>query len=163
MPGRGSGMVRLRPSLPATRSNPSKGYGSVDRFVRSARRKDENAQSRLPESSGTLISNRRNRVRDRDRAPGHVGVQPLHHLAVELNRAARGVLRPLECRDDLAGMRDLLRGRREDRVAGHDLARMDQGLAVEAEIARLRAFQRKAVDIAEIAVGSVENFKAAGP
>jgi len=30
---------------------------------------------------------------------------------------------------------------------------MDQGLAVEAEIARLRAFQRKAVDIAEVAVG----------
>src|SRR5258705_428082 len=79
-----------------------------------------------------------------------------------LARPARGVLRPLECRDDLAGMRDLLRRRREDRVAGHDLARMDQGLAVEAEIARLRAFQRKAVGIAEVAVGSVENFKAVG-
>src|ERR1700738_2502281 len=87
-------------------------------------------------------------------------MQALHHLAVELDRAARGILRPLERRDDLAGMSDFLRRRREDRVAGFDLARMDQGLAVEAEIAALRAFQRKAVDIAEVAIGSVENFEA---
>src|SRR6476661_9752365 len=111
---------------------------------------------------GQLAPHRRDRVRDCDGAPGHVGVQPLHHLAVELDRAARGVLRSIECRDDLAGMRDLLRRRREDRVAGHDLARMDQGLAVETEIARLRAFQRKAVGIAEVAVGSIENFEAMG-
>src|ERR1700687_4176264 len=87
-------------------------------------------------------------------------MQPLPHLAVELDRAARGVLRPLERRDDLAGMRDFLRRRREDRVAGFDLARMDQGLAVEAQIAALRAFQREAVEIAEVAIGTVENFEA---
>ena len=68
---------------------------------------------------------------------GHVGVQPLHHLAIELDRAARGVFRLLERRDDLAGVRDFLGRRREDRVAGLDLAGMDQRLAVEAEIARL--------------------------
>src|SRR6476646_973617 len=111
---------------------------------------------------GQLTPHRRDRVRDSDRAPGHVGVQPLHHLAVELDRTARGVLRSIECRDDLAGMRDLLRRRRKDRVAGHDLARMDQGLAVEAEIAGLRTFQREAVGIAEVAVGSVEDFDAVG-
>ena len=37
---------------------------------------------------------------------------------------------------------------------------MDQRLAVEAEIARLRAFLPKAVEIAEIAVGPVENLEA---
>ena len=57
-------------------------------------------------------------------------------------------------------MGNLLGRRREDRVAGFDLARMEQRLAVEAEIAALRAFQRKPVDIAEVAVGSVENFQA---
>src|ERR1700681_275989 len=104
--------------------------------------------------------NRRDGVRDCNGALGHIGMQPLHHLAVELDRAARGVLGPLERRDDLAGVRDFLRRRRENRVAGFDLARMDQGLAVEAEIAALRAFQREAVDIAEVAIGSVENFEA---
>src|SRR5208337_2923863 len=88
--------------------------------------------------------------------------QPLHHLSVELDRAARGVLRPFERRDNLSGMRNFLRRRSEDRIAGLDLAGMDQRLAVEAEIARLRAFLPKAVEIAEIAVGSVENFKAVG-
>ena len=39
---------------------------------------------------------------------------------------------------------------------------MDQRLAVEAEIARLRAFLPKTVEIAEIAVGPVEDFKTIG-
>src|SRR5438477_12058659 len=50
---------------------------------------------------------RRDRIRDRDGALGHVGMQALHHAAVELDRAARGVLRLLERRDDLAGHRNL--------------------------------------------------------
>src|SRR4051812_17412159 len=102
----------------------------------------------------------RDGVRNRNRALCHLGVQALDHLTVETDRAARGVLRPCKRRDDLAGLRNLLRGRREDRVAGLDLARVDQRLAVEAEIATLRTFQRKAVDIAEVAVGSIENFEA---
>src|SRR5579863_5583208 len=89
-------------------------------------------------------------------------MQPLHHLTVERYRAARGILRKLERGDDLAGLGDLGRGRREDGVAGLDLARMDQRLAVEAEIARLRALLPKAVDVAEIAIGTVENLKAVG-
>ena len=89
------------------------------------------------------MPHRRDRVRNRNGAPGHIGVQPLHHLAVERDRAARGVLRPFERRDDLAGLGHLLRRRREDGVAGLDLAGMDQRLAVEAEIAALRAFVAK--------------------
>jgi len=59
------------------------------------------------------------------------------------NRAARGVFRPLEGCDDLAGLRDLFRRRGEESRCRHDLARMDQRLAVEAEIARLGAFLPK--------------------
>ena len=53
------------------------------------------------------------------------------------------VLRQVERRDDLARLRDLVGARRERRVAGLDLVRMDQGLAVEAHVARLRAFAAK--------------------
>jgi len=50
-----------------------------------------------PESQAQLISRRRrDRVGDRNRAPGHVGVQAAPPFAVELDRAARGVLRPFE-------------------------------------------------------------------
>ena len=108
------------------------------------------------------MPHRGDRIGNRDGALGHVGVQPLHHPAVELDRAARGVFRPLERGDDLARLGDFLGRRREDRVAGLDLAGMDQRLAVEAEIAALRAFLAEAVDIAEIAVGPVENFQAMG-
>ena len=64
---------------------------------------------------------RRDRIGDRDRAPGHIGVQPLDHPPVELDRATRCVLGPLERRDDLARLRDLFRRRREDRVASLDV------------------------------------------
>ena len=94
------------------------------------------------------MPHRCDRIRNRDRALGHVGVQPFHHAAVELDRAARGVLGLLEGGDDLARFGDFLRRRREDRVAGLDMARMDQRLAVETEIAALRAFDRKAIDVA---------------
>src|SRR3981189_517798 len=106
------------------------------------------------------MPHRRDRVGDRNGAPGHIGMQPFHHLAVEPDRAARGVLRLLEPRDHLAGIGDFLRRRREDRVAGLDLAGMDQRLAVETEIAALRAFLAEAVDIAEVAIGSIEYFEA---
>src|ERR1700683_2441264 len=107
-------------------------------------------------------SHPRYRLGDSDGTPGHLGMQPLHHLPVELDRAARGVFRPLECSDDPAGLGDFLLRRREDDIAVLDLARMDQGLAVEAKIARLRAFLPKAVDVGEIAVGAIENFEAMG-
>src|SRR5665647_3610627 len=93
--------------------------------------------------TGSLARHCRDRIGDCNRAPCHIGVQPLYHLPVERNRAARGIFGLIERRDDLAGMRDLLRWRREDGVAGLDLARVDERLAVEAEIARLRAFLPK--------------------
>src|ERR1700733_15463582 len=89
-------------------------------------------------------------------------MQPLHHLAFERDGAARGILRQLECGDDLAGALYFLRRRREDDIAGFDLAGMDQRLAVKTEIARLRALQIETVDIAEIAIGTVEDLEATG-
>jgi hypothetical protein len=54
---------------------------------------------------------------------------------------------PLESRDDLARFGDFLGRRREDGVAGLDMARMDQRLAVKAEIAALRAFDGKTIEL----------------
>ncbi len=109
-------------------------------------------------SCKTSVPHRSNRIRDRDRAAGHVGVQTFDHLAVEPDRAARGVFRLFEGGDDLAGLRDLFFRRREDRVAGFDLAGMDQRLAIETEIAALGAFRGKTIDVAKIAVGPIENL-----
>ena len=66
----------------------------------------------------------------------------------------------IERRDHLARLRDLVRRRRERRVAGLDLVRMDQRLAVEAEVARLRAFGREAFGIGEVVVDAVEDVDA---
>src|SRR6478735_8331166 len=82
-----------------------------------------------------LIPHLLDRIRDRDRALRHLGMQPLDHPPVELDRAARGILRQFEGCDDLARLGDLLRRRREDRIAGTDVAWMDQRLAVKAEVA----------------------------
>src|SRR6185437_11622753 len=85
--------------------------------------------------------------------------QPLDHPSVELDRAARNILRQFEGCNDLTRLVDLLRRRREDRIAGIDMARMDQRLAVKAEIAALRAFGGEAFEIADVAVGAVEHFE----
>ena len=53
-------------------------------------------------------THRGDRVRDCNRPPCHIGVQPLHHLAVEPDRAARGVLRLLagaKLLEDILGLR----------------------------------------------------------
>src|ERR1043166_5922395 len=103
------------------------------------------------------------RIGNRDGPFCHVRMQPLHHLTVQLNRPARGILRPLECRDDFSCLRNLRRRRREDRIAGLDLTGMNQCLAVKTEIASLRAFFGKAIGIAEIAVRSIENVEPVQP
>src|SRR5215213_6043357 len=95
-------------------------------------------------------------VGDFDGPSCHFSVQPLDHPAIELDRAAGGVFRAFEGGDHLAGVFDLLGRRSEDGVASHDLAGMDHGIAAETELACLGAFLPKAVDVAEIAVGSVE-------
>ena len=57
-------------------------------------------------------------------------------------------------------LRDLVQRRRERRIAGVDLVRMDQRLAVEAEIARLRTLGREAFGIGEVVVDAVEDIDA---
>ena len=86
----------------------------------------------------------------------------LDHAAVDLHHALALVLRQIERRDHLARLRDLVGARREHRVARPDLVRMDQRLAVEAHVARLRAFGLEALRIAEIVVDAVEDVDAVG-
>jgi len=80
-------------------------------------------------------------------------MQPLHHPAVELNGTARGIFGPFERRDDLARLRDFIGRRREDRVTGFDLPRMNQRFTVEAEVAALRAYLSKT----QVALGTRVN------
>ena len=104
----------------------------------------------------------RDRIGDRDRAPRHVGMQPFDHAAVDLDDAFVGVFRQIESGDDFPRPRHLVRRRRERFVAGCDLLRVDQRLAVEAEIARLPAFGGKTFRVAEIVIDAVENIEAVG-
>jgi hypothetical protein len=89
-------------------------------------------------------------------------VQALDHLAIDLHHAFVGVFRQFESGDHLARQRHFVRRRGENFVAWINLARMDQGLAVEAEIAGLLALLDKAFGIAEIVVDAVENAQAEG-
>src|SRR4051795_12333450 len=91
-------------------------------------------------SGARSIRHCRDRVRNRDGTSCHVRMQPLHHLTIQLNCAARGIFRALEGGDDFSRLHDVLRRRREDCVTGLDLAWMYQGLAVKTEVAPLRAF-----------------------
>src|SRR5215207_11526119 len=77
---------------------------------------------------------------ERDGAGRDVGVHALDHAALKRDHAAALVLGKREGGDDRPGVRDLLRRRREDLVCGADLAWVDEGLAVEAEVAARFAF-----------------------
>src|SRR3954463_14800107 len=110
------------------------------------------ASTTATRSAARSVRHASDRIRNRDGPFCHVRMQSLHHPAVQLNSTARGIFRPLERRDDVSRLRHFVGGRREDGVAGIDLAGMNQRLAVEAEIAALCAFLRKTISIAEIAV-----------
>ncbi len=101
-------------------------------------------------------------LRDGERPARHLRVQQLDHLAVELDRAAAGILRQREGGDDRPRRLDLGRGRREGRVADFDLVGMDQRLAVEAEVAPLLAFGLEAGGIVEIVEDAVDDVAAMG-
>ena len=66
-------------------------------------------------------------------------MQALYHPAVDLNDGLVFVLWQIEGGDDLARRFDLFGGRRQGLIARLDLTRMNEGLAVKAEIARLPA------------------------
>src|SRR5271163_4226760 len=103
---------------------------------------------------------RRDAVRDRERALRHLLVQQLDHFAVELDRALAGVLGQGEGGDDRARALDLCIRRREGRVANVDLVRVDQRLAVEAHVAALLAFGFKADGIVQVVIDAVDDVAA---
>ena len=61
-----------------------------------------------------------------------------------------------------SGAFDFGGGWSENLIADVDLTGMDQRFAVKTKIARLHAFLGKAVDTADIAVGSVKDFEPVG-
>ena len=79
--------------------------------------------------------------------------QPAFHEHDALARGDRFAVR----RDDPPRPFDLLGCRGECRVGGSDLLRVDQRLAVEAELAALPACGREALVVGEVEVDSVEN------
>ena len=87
-------------------------------------------------------ASRRDRVGDGERFARHVGVQQLHHAAVELDHAPANVFRQRERLDDRGRVLHLRGGRREGFVADVDLGRMNERLAVEAHVAALQTFER---------------------
>src|SRR4051794_24242255 len=66
------------------------------------------ASATATRSGAPSIRHCRDRIRNRDGTFRHIRMQSLHHLAVELNGAARGIFRPLEHRDDFSRMRHFL-------------------------------------------------------
>src|ERR1700712_822903 len=89
------------------------------------------------QASGLSEALGRDGVRPRHRALGHADMLALVHAALDLDGAALGVLGLVEGVDHEAGAAHLLLGRGEGGVGGLDLIGVDQGLAVEAEVAGL--------------------------
>src|SRR6516164_11435146 len=98
-----------------------------------------------------------------DRALGHAEVKPLHHAPFHDNHALLGVLRLPEGGDDLTRPVHLLLSGREDFVAGRDLARVNQGLAIHAERAATLAFLAQAKLVAKVVIDAVEDVEAISP
>ena len=89
-------------------------------------------------------------------------MQPLDHAPLDHDHALLLVLGMTEGVDHLARPVDLLLRRREDLVAGPDLARMDQSLAVHAEGAAALAFVTQALLVAEVVIDAVDDVEAIG-
>src|SRR5262245_13807533 len=75
-----------------------------------------------------------------DRALGHTEMKPLHHAPLHDNDAPLRVLGLLKGGNDLARPVYLLLSGREDFVAGRNLTRVDQRLAVHPERTAVFAF-----------------------
>src|SRR5215831_5172820 len=98
-----------------------------------------------------------------DRALGHTEVKPLHHASLHNYDAFLGVLRLPEGGDDLAGPVYLLLSGREDFVAGRNLARVNQRLAVHAKRAAVLALLAQATLVAKVVIDAVEDIEVISP
>src|SRR5680860_1498079 len=99
---------------------------------------------------------------DGDGALGHDEMQALDHVPVHHDDTLLLVLGLAEGVDDLAGPIDLFLRRREDLVAGADLARMDQRLAVHAENAAALALIAQTLLVAEVVVDAIDDVELVG-
>ena len=87
-------------------------------------------------------------------------MQPLDHAPFNHDHALTGVLRLAEGVDHFPRPIDLLLGRGEDLVAGGNLARMDQGLAIHAQRPPAFALLAQAKLVAEIVIDPVDDVEA---
>src|SRR4051795_4286660 len=110
--------------------------------------------------SGSFLLQGPDRVVHGERAQGRLDVQVLEHPAVVADDPAAPALLPGP--QDAARVVDRLLGRRERRVRALDLSRMDQRLAVEAELATLPALGEEAVGVLHVVVDAVEDRGARG-
>ena len=118
---------------------------------------------RAPTGRCEPATGRVDRGLDGEGAAGLLDVQVLDHAAVDGDDALAGGLGLLEGGDDAAGLLDLLGARGEGGVARLDLARVDEGLAVEAEVAALLALGEEAGLVLDVVVDAVEDHLAGGP
>ena len=95
-------------------------------------------------------------------ALGHDEMQPLDHAALDHDDALLLVLGMAEGVDHFPRPIDLLLRRGEDLVAGPDLARMDQSLAVHAEGATALALLAQALLVLEVVIDAVDDVEAVG-
>src|SRR5687767_1497350 len=89
-------------------------------------------------------------------------MQPLDHPPLDHDHALAFVLLAAEGIDDLARPVDLLLGGGENLVAGADLARMDQSLAVHAEDTAALALIAQTLLVAEVIIDAVDDIEAVG-
>src|ERR1700719_2287442 len=114
------------------------------------------SRSCFPTNERQALQPRRDGIRDRDRAPRHVGMHALEHAAVELDHAFGMIFRQFERSDDLARLGNIALARRKGRIARRNLVGMNQRLAVEAHVASLAALAAKTLLIGDVVIDPVQ-------
>ena len=127
---------------------------------------DANCLSGGPAACGHLSggdpAHRRDRVGNRQRPARHVGVQEFDHPAVELDAPLPAFSGSANAAMMAAALSTSAEVGANDLVADVDLARVDQGLAVEAHVAALLAFIAEAVEILDVVEDAVDDVDAMG-
>jgi hypothetical protein len=145
--------MSIAPTLRRSTASARRSIHSVDAFF--LLRLQEKGASAAKGS----VPHRRDRIRNRDRALGHVGMQPLHH-------PPSSWMAPREAFSGLSNAAMILRACSTSSAGGVKMALHASiwlgwisVLPSKPRSRPLRAFGRKAVDIADVAVGPVENFE----
>ena len=110
-----------------------------------------------------LIRQCLDRLCGRDQLSGLSEVQQLGHFAIDNDHALAGVDRICERRDDRRCRSQFIHAWRKNAVGRLDLRRVDQALAIKAQLFRFDTFCRETVRIVEIIIDAVDDIEAIGP